>query len=601
VTGQAGLAAQARTARGSGLTVRFAPVVALVVAIGAAVFIVVAQPVDSPWWTYAEADAVYVSQGLDLLRGTPVRYFDHPGLPISELGAVAFSADYIRARLEGSSMTRQQYVDDRLLHLDKTRPIFRGLGIAIYILGTALIFLLLARLFGGWFWGLSGSLLWLAAPGLWVVSIMFKPDVALSVAVLAVAYLLGRAVEDRSPLRYTAAAVVAGFAVMLKLHAAGLLVPMAIAIIWRPPPDDWWARVKAAPRALRMGRGRWWLAGGGVVLVAAAAFGLFIDLTLPRGLTRGEKLVVFEYLALVGLLFAGALAAKRFRAPAAVQRVFSPFAGYMGAAFLVGLAIPAILDFPDWLRALVAIRNGLTGHGVNSGVGAFDSTLDFSNAQMSRALVVLVLAGVAALVGVVRRDPRPVVWFSGAVTLDVMAAARQGYIHYFAPGFVFAIPAVLWLARQLPLRAAVPATVAIVVIVLAPTYHLRSWSTNTNAAQLRAVGPSIAAIDRRLRPGEVALTAYYWPEADNRWFNDVAFYSNYVPDYPYRFLPAWSTAMPVVAAHHLKARYYTGPEVPSLHGTTTVQIWDIGKLRLRPLPGYPYAAQILSAPSVPGG
>ncbi|MFL5946350.1 MAG: glycosyltransferase family 39 protein [Gaiellaceae bacterium] len=577
---------------------RTLPFAAFFAVVAAAAFIVAAQPVNSPWWTYAEADAVYVSQGLDLLRGTPVRYFDHPGLPVSELAAVSFAADYARVRVSGSSMTRAQYVDDRLLNLDKTRGIFRGLGIAIYLLGTALVFILLARLFGGWFWGLSGAILWLAAPGLWVTSIMFKPDVAFSIAVLGVACLLGRAVEDRSPLRYAAAAAVAGFAVMLKLHAVGLLVPIVVAVVWRPPPADWWTHVKSAPKHLPDLLKRWCAVPALLLFAAAIAFGLFIDATLPHALTRQEKVIVFEYIAIVLILLALGVAAERLNAPAPVRRVLSPFAAFVGAAFLVGLAVPALLDFPDWLHALVAIRDALTGHGVNSGVGAFNSTVDFHNAQMNRALLIFGVALVAAAVGVARRDPRPVVWCTGAIALDVMAFARQGYIHYFAPGFVCAVPAVLWLATRLPARAGVAATAVLVTIVAAPTYHLRSWSTDTNAAQRKAVDPSIAEITRRLRPNEAALTAYYWPEADNRWFNDVAFYSNYVPEYPYRFLPAWSAAMPALEHRRLTPAYYTGPEIPSLHGTTKLTIWDIGSVTLEPLPGYPYAAKIVSAPGL---
>ena len=133
------------------------------------------QPVRSPWWTYADADATYTASGLNLMLGNEMTFVDHPGLPITEAVAVVTGVD---ALLEEGSLTteaRLRYVDRTLLNLDRARPIFRGIAILVYLAGAVLAFALAARLFGHWTWGLALGLLWLAAPGLIPMSIQLRP------------------------------------------------------------------------------------------------------------------------------------------------------------------------------------------------------------------------------------------------------------------------------------------------------------------------------------------------------------------------------------------------------------------------------------------
>src|SRR5207244_10957822 len=155
------------------------------VSVAASLTLVLAQPLGSPWWTYADADAAYAASSLDELAGYPVRYLDHPGLPLEELGTLAFGAEELVQQTTGGVHSRRQFVDRQLLHLDRARPVFRGLAVAIFLLGGILWCLLLARLLGHWTWGLAGGLLWIAAPGLWPMSIQFRPDVLLGVHVRA--------------------------------------------------------------------------------------------------------------------------------------------------------------------------------------------------------------------------------------------------------------------------------------------------------------------------------------------------------------------------------------------------------------------------------
>ncbi|MGH3131617.1 MAG: ArnT family glycosyltransferase, partial [Gaiellaceae bacterium] len=207
-----------------------APVLALAAALAASVAIVAAQPVRSAWWTYADADATYTAAGLNLLLGEPLRYLDHPGLPLEELIAGAFG---IGELADGG--TAREYVDGLMLDFDRTRAVFRGLAIGFYLSGALLSFLLAARLFGHWGWGLAAGLAWTAAPGLASMSIQYRPDVPLAVLCVVFAFLVGRAVQTRSASVFLAAGFTLGFATMVKLHAAGLLPALMLAAIWRHP------------------------------------------------------------------------------------------------------------------------------------------------------------------------------------------------------------------------------------------------------------------------------------------------------------------------------------------------------------------------------
>ena len=64
-------------------------VLAAAAVVAVAVLILVAQPLRSPWWTYADADASYTASALNLLLGEDVTFVDHPGLPLTEALAIA--------------------------------------------------------------------------------------------------------------------------------------------------------------------------------------------------------------------------------------------------------------------------------------------------------------------------------------------------------------------------------------------------------------------------------------------------------------------------------------------------------------------------------
>jgi hypothetical protein len=204
---------------------------------------------------------------------------------------------------------------------------------------------------------------------------------------------------------------------------------------------------------------------------------------------------------------------------------------------------------------------------------------------------VFVLAGIAAVAGLVRRDPLPLAWFAGAAVLGVMAEARLAAVHYFAPAFVLSAFGALWLFRE---RRALGAVLIWVFVVYAawPTWHARH-APAADAKQFAAlVAPAKAYLAAHQQPTDIALVPSYWPFADARYFELVQLYSAYVPDYPYRQLPASEAAAAAVELRGLRFRYYLNPQVTSLAGEQRLTI-ELGDYTLRPVPGVPLLADVV--------
>jgi hypothetical protein len=573
------------------------PVLALSAALAASVTIVAAQPVRSAWWTYADADATYTASGLNLLLGEPVRYLDHPGLPLQQLIAVAFGVDEVVGRVTGEVDSARQHVDRLMLDLDRTRPVYRGFAILFYLAGAVLSCFLFARFFGHWGWGLAGGLLWVAAPGLAPMSIQYRPDVVLSVLVLVVAFLIGRAVETRSPLLFGAAAAALGFTLMVKLHAAGLLAALALAAVWRRPADGWprdvWTQVTGFARRRR----RWLAAGGLAWLTLAAALNAR---HLPFTPTLEQVVALLAPLLLVGDYLGLALLARRRRLPRWLHRVLDPFYGYVGLALLAGLVIPITLDVRDGLQALVSLENTLLGRGINQEVAAFSAPLDqLLNSPLREALLVFVVAGIAALVGLARREPLPVVWFAGAVALGVMAQARLAATHYFAPAFMVSLLGAFWLlarGRRSGVAFAGPIAVALLVVyaVVPQLENRRAVPFDPQLAEVTS--RTFRLLEQRLRPGEVAITPIYWPHPDTRYFDVVQGYVTYSPAYPYRFLSESYRSLDFARDRRLRFRYYTSPAVRNLTGTRQLGIATLGTYTVRPLTDVPDTVELVAGP-----
>jgi uncharacterized membrane protein YcfT len=105
-------------------------------------------------------------------------------------------------------------VNERLVHLDDSRPYFRAFAAIFYILGKAIAFWVVCSMLRSTLWGVAAGLLWLA--------------------------------RGRDPLLYVFAAVALGFTITVKIHAVALVVPLAIAIAFRPPARPSGSRSVAA-------------------------------------------------------------------------------------------------------------------------------------------------------------------------------------------------------------------------------------------------------------------------------------------------------------------------------------------------------------------
>ncbi len=548
-----------------------------------AALVVDAQPVRSPWWTYADADASYAGSALNMMLGRPVTFVDHPGLPITEAAAVAFGAEALLEEHSLSESARLAFVDRTMLDLDRARGTFRGLAMVFYMAGALLSFLLAARLFRHWTWGLSAGLLWIAAPGLVAMSIQLRPDVLLTVLCIVFAFAIARALERRSAAAYCAAAFLVGFAVMVKLHAFGLLPALALASLWRPAAEQ---DVAGLPR-----RANAW-ARSHAALAAAACFvwlaaALSVNVAhLPFSLTAGQ--------AELGVLLAGTLVVALGLTRLDVLRFYTALV----ACFAAGMLFPVTIDVPDGLRALVYLTKNLSGQGVQEGVKPFSTPFsDLQSIVGTQVMLVFFLALVAGFLGLARRNPLPVVWTVGALAMGVMAFARPPNVHYFAPAFVFASFSLLWMLRREP-RTALPLLAWPVVLYLMwPAWRDREGPAAEQARFAGVVEPAKRYVDSRLQPGEIALVPSYWPFADSRYFELVQIYADHTPAYPYRYLPTTAGTRPFAQLRGLRPRFFIGPQAAT-GGLQRVQLGDLGVYSIRKAPGGDIVADIESGPGV---
>jgi hypothetical protein len=574
---------------------RLLPALALAGVLAWAALLVSAQPVTSPWWTYADADGTYTATALNLTyHDSRVQYLDHPGLPLHELLATSFLVERLGRRAAGEDGSSEDaFFTRKLLDLDSTRPLFRGWAILFYLAGAALSFLTAARLLGHWTWGLAAGLMWTAAPGLLAMSIQYRADVPLGVVTVALGYLVARAAVARSAPHYLAAALLLGFAVTVKLHAAGLVVPLVLAALWRPPQPGWRGRLWGDATAFVRRRP---LFVGAAVLVWLLLVVTFNRPRIPFTPTSTQlSLVAFAVGALVAYLAATA-AVGRWGAFRRLRPVFNPFYAALATAVAAGIALPAAIVLEDGLQMLVVVAKSLTGGGVNEDVEAFSAPLaQLQHFPLRQAAFVFALAGVAAAFGLVRREPVPVLLFLGAAVLAVMAQARLAAVHYFAPAYLLSVPAALWLFRARGGARASLLVWPVVAFVVLPQFEHRRDADGTTILFAAREAPALRLVERRLKPGEVGLVSSTWPHPDSRYFESVRFWVEHAPDFHYRFLPDYPTTRTFVSEQGLRPRYYVGPAATTVVGTMPIELMT-GTYTARRLRGVTDAVELLAGP-----
>jgi hypothetical protein len=542
--------------------------------------VVGSQPVRGPWWLYADADATYTASSIDLAAGEHTFYLDHPGMPLQDLMAMTVETRYLAHKLVHEHATPHAYAAQRLLNLRDSTPWWRGYAVLFYLLGSAAAFLVAARLFGSPLWGVAGSLLWLGAPGLAEMSIQYRPDVPLAALALVVGYLIVRGARDRDPLLFIGAAALLGFAVTVKIHAAALAVPLVLALVWRWPGDA----VRPA-----LARTRPWLRRRRIPLALLGAMWIAFAVTfnrtrLPAPLTHQQAWTTIDLALALVLYLALVLGLGHSPWRRLARGPLSPAAAALVFALALGVALPATLFLNDAPEMLVKIVTGLTGGGINENVAPFSIPWRaLVHGRLLYATVLLAVGAAASVVGLVRRDLEPLLWFSGSLVAGLMAAARVGSVHYFAPAYVLSIPAALWLARRLPGRAAAAAAAAVVAVGLLPALG-RLYDPSDAAARQQSQWTTMAGLGQRLlQPDDVAVTDIDAPGAQLRYFGAVQNFVPWAPALRYRFVQDYSRLLPVVQSQGSRIAYYIGRLPLQLGGEQTLQL-DLGTYTLRPLP-----------------
>ena len=523
--------------------------------LAAASVIVSAQPIGAPWWYHADADATYAASALNLAAGDHVVFLGHPGLPLQEGLAAAFLLEYAGERVTGDPGSIREFVDGRLSDLDRTRVIFRGLGIISYLVGAVVLCLAAARVAGSWTLGAAGGLLWVGAPNLAPMSIQYRPDVAFAVGVVCAGLLLGRAATARSVGALAAAAAVIGFAVTVKAHALGLLLPLAVIAALRPP-RRLGIRETLTTVGLQLRRHR---------TLAALVIGLWA--TAAAVLNRGQVYVVTtaEAVTAVALMLGVAAISLAWleRAPRAVR-----VTAVVISSFCCGLLVSASFAIHDGIAGIAEVARTATGGGVNANEGVEAGNVRALFEPLLRQMTLLfALAGVAAAIGWRRGDVRPAVWFASATVLGGMALGRLGTPHYFAPTFVLSVLGVLWLCSRLGRIAGVILAAALAVWIVGVQFRYRDGSADALASMRATAGPVYQRELGRLADDSVILTPsqhIYLPVPDTHYFEFVRPYVVRTSKARYRTLPATSDAARFALALGLDVEDYVGPKTSSL-------------------------------------
>ena len=561
-----------------------------------ALAIILMQPLGAPWWYHADADGTYVANSYELAAGHHTWYLDHPGMPLQDLMAITFEARYVGQKLFGSATPKDQYLNQQVLNLDDSRPYFRSFAAVFYLLGALIAFWVVRATLKSTLWGIGAGLLWIGAPGLVEMSIQYRADVPLCALVLLVGFLIVRAAERRDAWLYVLATFALGFTITVKIHAAALVAPLALAVAVRPPLGPWRDALVIRTRnvAVRLRIPLALAASAWIVLIVIfnrsrlpSPFG---DWRYPNGTHTNADIrrLVLEILVVLIGYTALALVARRIRSRI-VRRLFDPFVAVLLWSLVVGVVLPGTLVIEDGLAMLVSIHDGLTGGGVNTSVYVTPFAHAWNNLvhwPLQQFLVLFGLAAVAVVVGVRRGELGPALWFTAAAAAALFAAARLGTRHYWAPAYVLSVPPALWLCRQLRLVGAVGAA-GLVLYVFVPGARRRARRSRPSPPADAWASPVWnATADRLLKPAEIALAPpYVAPVEDVPYLDLVGLWVESPPQRTYRFVSAREQGLQVASVQRAKVAYYFGPLALGINRAETIEL----------VPGHSYAVEPLLA------
>jgi hypothetical protein len=551
--------------------VRFAPVLGGILAVAAAALVLWLQPAREAWWHWADPDGAYVGSSLNILMGNHTNYLDHPGLPTQAALAIGFGAEYLVGKSRGEYDDRLAFANAKMLDLDSTRHVYRSWAVALFLGATLLVYLLVGRLLGHWTWGLAGSLVFVSAPGLGAISFLLRPDAALAALCLAVGYLVARGFDGPSTLHYTGAAALLGFSMTVKLTAVAMVVPLVVAVVWRPPASGWFGPTVSTLATWGRKHALWLVPS--IVAWLVLSF-VFNRERTPIVQTDDQRAVLVNGGAFLLCYAAFAFVTERFRI-AWADRIFRLSYAWLMLAFVIGLALPASLVLDDGIQMIVAMKETLTGQRVNEGIEPFANftTSSVTKYPLNVGVIVIGMGLVAGGIGLARRQYWPFLLALGSLVLATMAAARYSYDYYYAPAVAVAIPGALWLVRRTSRVAAPVVVLAAAVALFGLTIgKVQTWEPPREAA-VDAAAQALA--DELLVAGDVILVQDYYdfPVEDVRFEGLVDGFVDHVPEYPYRFLSSPGTA----GERGLVPRYVVGrDELPEAGDVASIDVGGYG-------------------------
>jgi hypothetical protein len=494
------------------------------------------QPLRSPWWSGYDYDSVYVGSALRLFAGERSKFYDHPGAPLQEGLAAVFTAAWA---VSDPGESRAERTSRWAADLDSTRPYLRVFGSFIYLASVLIVFATVAWVFRSAWYGLAGGLVFLAAPDVIGWAAVVKPDPLLAALSVAVCGLCVEGARRREAWPYLAAAFLAGYTVSVKLHAAGLVVPVVLAVALGRPRMGWWGRLRADAAAFWRAHRSWLAPALAVWLVLAVVLNALSALPAARPVLQ----LLAGLAALAALSAAALLVLRRTRAVSIVG---------LGVALLwsalAGAILPNLLYVSVPAPMLRTVATTLLGGGVNEGARPAISPLD-----ALRPWNVLILLACAGLIAALRaRDWTSLIWAAGAVSMGFLAFLRFGEYRYYAAAVALLGPLALLVPRYLAPRAGL---IAFVVVALTLYKPIR---LGIDTARDRGVDADRTErvnewVESHLRPGEVALTQL--ESSDGRFFHLVRLYAPNAPERRYRLLPPDEEAAAYIREHDLRVRY----------------------------------------------